>query len=187
MKQNGSQLRDHYPLSVSLARYENNEPVQSVSHLLPDGDSHRRIEVESSLWNVDCTYSHVAGNPEAIDCKVTFQTVQGDLHDANVSVRVHLSHWSKENYVLMPAAAYNGNRFLVSKQDYPPMLDEQEREVDIPTYITDVPRLELEEGKSSIYLCFGRCKLDPAFSMAYITMESCMATTSRSKTMSTAS
>jgi hypothetical protein len=51
----------------------------------------------------------------------------------------------------MPGAVYNGNRFKVSKQTYPPMLSKKEEiGVDIPITITDVPRLNIDEGRSEI-------------------------------------
>lgn len=47
-----------------------------------------------------------------------------------------------EDYVFMPACAYNGNRFEVLKKKYPPLFSPEEARVDdMPETITDVPRL----------------------------------------------
>ena len=45
------------------------------------------------------------------------------------------------DYIFIPACCYNGNRFKVLKKSYPPMFTPDEASVDMPTTITDVPRL----------------------------------------------
>lgn len=49
---------------------------------------------------------------------------------------------SSSDYVLLPACAYNGNRFDVLPKDYPPLFTAEEAKKDMPVTITDVPRLE---------------------------------------------
>lgn len=47
-----------------------------------------------------------------------------------------------EDYVFIPACAYNGNCFEVLKKNYPPLFTPEEARVDdMPETITDVPRL----------------------------------------------
>lgn len=46
-----------------------------------------------------------------------------------------------DEYVLLPACCYNGNRFASLKKEYPPMFTPEEAGVDLPVTITDVIRL----------------------------------------------
>jgi hypothetical protein len=60
-------------------------------------------------------------------------------------------NWSKNHYVLLPSAAFNGNRFRARKIPYSPKLFfPQEIGLDKPVIITDVPRLNDKAGPSRI-------------------------------------
>jgi len=88
---------------------------------------------------------------DAVDFTVTFRCVRGKVEQASVSVDLDFAGWSEKNYVLLPAAAYNGNRFLARKIPYSPKLYfVQDIGADKPVIITDVPRLNLGEGVSRI-------------------------------------
>lgn len=65
-----------------------------------------------------------------------------------------IEHCDGTEFVLMPACAYNGNRFPVLKKEYPPMFTPEEASVDMPSYITDVPRLE-SDGTGRIEVTTG--------------------------------
>ena len=47
-----------------------------------------------------------------------------------------------DEYVLLPACCYNGNRFCSLKKIYPPMFAPEEAEAQMPVTITDVIRLQ---------------------------------------------
>lgn len=57
-------------------------------------------------------------------------------------------------YVLMPACAYNGNRFDSLYKRYPPMFDREEASADMPITIRDVPRLN-KDGSGQIEVTTG--------------------------------
>ena len=59
-----------------------------------------------------------------------------------------------DDYIFMPACCYNGNRFLSLPKKYPPMFTPEEASVDMPTVITDVPRLQ-EDGSGKIEVTSG--------------------------------
>ncbi|MCC5843003.1 MAG: hypothetical protein JJU05_02000 [Verrucomicrobia bacterium] len=66
-------------------------------------------------------------------------------------------------FVFMPAGLYAGNRFPSLCVDYSPRVPEDRlRGKETPPYITDVPRLRLEEGFSSVQLKSGDLAF-PAF------------------------
>lgn len=57
--------------------------------------------------------------------------------------------WKKENYVFIPGAAYNGNRFLSKNISYPPYWSGENKEDNEPV-ITDIPRLSMDKDESAI-------------------------------------
>lgn len=83
----------------------------------------------------------------SFDCSVQ----KGDSEETAIGFDIDIKQWDKENYVVMPGAVYNGNRFESRKIPYSPKLMESS---DIgpnkPIIITDVPRLDLNGCKSSI-------------------------------------
>jgi len=88
-----------------------------------------------------------AGHPS----EILFRCVRGNLRRAAVALELELVAWSECNYVLLPAGAYNGNRFLARKIPYSPKLYfTQDIGPKQPVIITDVPRLNISAGVSSI-------------------------------------
>lgn len=51
---------------------------------------------------------------------------------------------AKDSYILLPACAYNGNRFEAVHRRYAPMFNENELDVNPPIRMTEVPRLSPE-------------------------------------------
>jgi hypothetical protein len=71
--------------------------------------------------------------------------------------------WSPEVFAFMPAGLYAGNRFPSLRVDYSPRVPEAlVQGKDTPDFITDVPRLKLEDGFSSVQLKSGDLAF-PAF------------------------
>lgn len=111
----------------------------------------RPVVVGDSRWRVRLTCEAVAGRSGAYEVTVQFECVSGRLEQASVGVDLGFEKWSADNYVLLPAAAYNGNRFLARKIPYSPKLYYvQDIGPDRPMIITDVPRLNLGPGVSRI-------------------------------------
>lgn len=90
--------------------------------------------------------------PDAVAIAVTF-VAETACESISVSLDCVADSWSRDNYVLIPGAAYNGNRFSTRIYNYPPMFtDPADIRPDIDTIITDVPRLEIGEGTSHLQL-----------------------------------
>lgn len=51
-----------------------------------------------------------------------------------------------DDYIFIPAACYDGNRFRCLKKKYPPIFTPEEAKLDMETCITDVPRLDPDGG-----------------------------------------
>lgn len=110
-----------------------------------------RLNFSESSWLVTARSTPLLENKTVCDIEIRFRCVNGELRQSAVVVELEFSQWSSENYVLLPAAAYNGNRFLARKIPYSPKLYfVQDIGADKPIIITDVPRLNLGDGVSRI-------------------------------------
>jgi hypothetical protein len=101
-----------------------------------------------NTWQIVCTASAVKERSDAVDLEVRFRLAEGSADDAAVSLELEFDGWSRSNYVLMPGAVYNGNRFRTRRGSYPPFLDAADRRPDLPLTLTDVPHLKTEAGPS---------------------------------------
>ncbi len=51
-----------------------------------------------------------------------------------------------DDFIFIPAACYDGNRFRCLNKAYPPIFTPKEARLDMETCITDVPRLNPDES-----------------------------------------
>lgn len=87
-----------------------------------------------------------------IDLDFQIKVLSGRCEQVNIAFEVEFNDWLRDNYLLMPACAYNGNRFESRKIAYSPKLnDPRDVGIDKPTIISDVPRLNINDGPSFIH------------------------------------
>ncbi|MEI6074020.1 MAG: hypothetical protein WCS94_00505 [Verrucomicrobiota bacterium] len=136
-------------LSVRLNQYDHDRCNVLVNQQrLPVKKNSVTGSFLGSKWQILMSASRAG---DTADFTITFRCVRGKVATASVSVDLDFSGWSEKNYVLLPAAAYNGNRFLSRKIPYSPKLYfVQDIGADKPVIITDVPRLNIGEGVSRI-------------------------------------
>ncbi len=104
-----------------------------------------------SKWNISSKFNSVKNDKNAIDVAITFKCIAGKLEQASVSVDLDFTNWSEKNYVLMPSAVYNGNRYAWRRLRYSPKLhDIKDIGLDKPIIINDVPKLNDSSGISRI-------------------------------------
>jgi len=115
--------------------------------LLPSSDQ----KLLQSNWRITSTIKNVPSEKNVYEYVVKFKCISGKLSQASVSVELNFNNWSKENYVLMPSVAYNGNRYESRNLRYSPKLhDIKDIGADKPIIINDVPKLNLRDGISLI-------------------------------------
>lgn len=109
------------------------------------------VHLSGSRWVVTMKRTPILGDVRALDLEVVFTCESGFLPTANVSVELNFSDWSDKNYVLMPAAAYDGNRFTSRRLPYSPKLwFVEDIGPDKPIIVTDIPKLNERGGPSRI-------------------------------------
>ena len=131
--------------------------TEQTGELLMKPENQSRITDENGAeWMLDFSESKVAGQPDATDFLLTWTLQKGQVNEVAVGVRFQVQDWSAENYVFIPAAIYNGNRFDIKKIGYPPYwYDPSEWRLDMPTTITPAPTLGKGDHHAKIELNTG--------------------------------
>ncbi len=138
---------------VSVVSYEGSKEVLSQDFPAQSGAAvpGGTVELAGATWSCNCVTGDAGDRSDAVDVAVTVGVTAGAAQCAGVKVRLDFADWSTDNYVLLPSAAYKGNRFGSIKMDYPPLLDDPAGfSPDTPTTITDIPRLNIGDGPSMI-------------------------------------
>ena len=132
-----------------VCRYEDNVLAKTVPFKL-DVNGKGFIEADGVKWECTTFIQPVNNRKGTFDIKLTFKLTHGEAQAAGVAAIFDIAAWSESNYVLIPGAAYNGNRFRSIAIDYPPMFyNDEDFLPSIPVTVTDVPRLYIEKGISS--------------------------------------
>ncbi|MGC9343794.1 MAG: hypothetical protein ACP5E3_13905, partial [Bacteroidales bacterium] len=77
---------------------------------------------------------------------------EGSFLNSSGGIQLIIRNWSEDAWLLLPGAAYNGNRFDSRRVPYSPkLLDEKDLGLDKPIIISDIPRLRKEPGFSQLY------------------------------------
>lgn len=143
-------------ISLRINGFEGVQPKHWVDIPVDGSDLEDTVCIDGSEWRVESHISPLSGQQGVYEGEAIFTVVSGQLSNGNVAVRLDFERWSMENYVLMPGAAYDGNRFRVIPKKYPPMLHHEDGiGEDMPITITDVPHLKKEQGYSRLHLRSG--------------------------------
>jgi hypothetical protein len=111
------------------------------------------VEFGWGQWAASFRVAGVTGAPDAVDIQARLRVVKGEARGVAAGLALGLDDYGTDDYLVMPAAVYNGNRFAVCPAPYPPLVtDPALRGPDAPTHITDVPRFNIGEGMSRIQL-----------------------------------
>ena len=144
-------LKNNCSLSARINQYNPesyNYLIGKESVDLTSGDA--KLGFKEISWQIT---SQVKPMEKAGKYEVTvfFNCLSGEIKNASVSVDFNFSNWSKQNYVLMPSAVYNGNRYPAIVSDYMPFFNEFDQlGLDKPILLSDQPRLNYKEGVSRI-------------------------------------
>jgi hypothetical protein len=116
------------------------------------------LQIGGGRWSCQTQTSPVPGRQHCEDIAVTVKLLEGEAKAASVSYICEFPDWDPAGYVMMPGIVYNGNRFDVSFQPWPPLFREKSQyRVDTPITITDQPRLNKDGSPGKIELDTGAC------------------------------
>ena len=101
----------------------------------------KSLRVDDAVWACHCLTTPIPGSEKGIDLSLHFQLEHGSVGSAAVAVALDTQPWSVDNYVIIPGAVYDGNRFESLKKKYPPLFEPHEHRLGMPVTVTDIPRL----------------------------------------------
>lgn len=108
------------------------------------------INTERSTWSVKTKTDKVAGQPDALDLTVSVKLHKGVAASTGIALAFDIANWSADNYVMIPASVYNGNRNRIEDRAYATGLDRKDLyRKDLPLTTADLPQLSPEPGKPS--------------------------------------
>jgi hypothetical protein len=131
-------------LRLLACRYDGSKLIASQAFIAGE------LRTSHSRWTSRVRVTPVAAEPYALDLDITFTLVAGIANSAGIAVAFDFAGWSTNNYVLVPASIYNGNRNRIEYRGYCTGFNPEDfYNKDLPVTHGDVPRLELEPGKPS--------------------------------------
>jgi len=87
----------------------------------------------------------------SIDVSASFKLINGTAPSTAVAINFNFDNWSRDNYVLVPAIVYNGNRYNSIGNGYnPDYPKDMYYNPAVPLTISNDPRLSIEKNKASL-------------------------------------
>ena len=115
------------------------------------------LDTAASRWTSEVSATPVGDEREALDLAITFKLAEGVAKSAGVAVAFDFANWSTDNYVLIPASVYNGNRNRINGRGYNQGLDRSDLyRQELPLTHGETPRLALnvaERSKLEVSAC----------------------------------
>jgi hypothetical protein len=116
------------------------------------------LKNEQTIWSCNIDKIRVNNDTTAIDLTLNFRLIKGKSSSSGIAIAFDFSKWKTDNYVLVPGAVYNGNRFRSIKVPYPPYLyDKKDKPLDMPVTVNNIPRFNIDYSPAKIELLTGSC------------------------------
>lgn len=123
---------------------------------LPLQDGTRGVDGDGAEWTLAVATQPVERQPDACDYRLTWTLAKGEAKEVAVGIDFVFDDWSAKNFVFVPAAVYDGNRFAIKPMGYPPYwYDPKEWRADMPTTMTNQPTLGQGNGPGRVDLDTG--------------------------------
>ena len=147
-----SQNKTTYKLRFAVQQYDHSLYNKMINRTVVAAVGNEQLlKTTTAEWNITTEKKAVSVDGNTLEYTVMFKLTKGYEKSAATLIELDFENWSKENYVLFPAAAYNGNRFESRRIPYSPKLnDARDIGKDKPIIISDVPRLNIADGLSQI-------------------------------------
>lgn len=136
----GTYAQTGYKIKPAIEYYDGLTIVDEYSLDLKDKSV--ITDKNGSEWLLNVNKSKVKGQPGATDYKLTWTLAKGNAKGAVVRVKFLFGQWSSDNFVFVPSAVYNGNKFDTKNMPYPPYwYSKDEWRLDMPTTFNEAPTL----------------------------------------------
>ena len=116
---------------------------------IPVIDQIGTLQTDGSTWSCNIS-ERPMGKDGSVLLEATFRLEKGSLQSAGAAIICEFSGWSRDNYVMIPAIVYNGNRFRSLPGGYMPAYPaEMYYNRNSPITFSNNPRLALNDGEQS--------------------------------------
>ncbi|MGZ3754057.1 MAG: hypothetical protein ACXVAY_14120 [Mucilaginibacter sp.] len=110
-----------------------------------------KIKTNSNIWQLQLNQEPVPNHPEARDITANIVLSHGEAQSTAVAVSFNFGKWSRDNYVMVPASMYNGNRYHSIGNAYSPQYTkDMYYNPKVPLTISNNPRLSVDQGEASV-------------------------------------
>ncbi|AUP81259.1 glycoside hydrolase family protein [Flavivirga eckloniae] len=149
--QEKSEIQSLSSVNGTLQAFVSKDSTLQYSERFTIDQGENEVVLDGEKWNYTVKYEKVEGHKNATDVEVIIHPSK-ENQKAIMGVEFNFENWSKDNYVLVPASVYNGNRFKTINMSWPGVIvDEADKYHDIDPIIPDhIPYLNLEEGTSKL-------------------------------------
>jgi len=135
-------------ISFQVWQYDSSKIRQKHSIPIAEGKT-GHLQIENSSWSCEITES-LPSNDGSVRLDAKFKLVSGSLRSACAAASFEFADWSTENYVMIPAIVYNGNRFRTIYGGYMPVYPpDMYYNKNCPLSFSDDPRLAVNAGEPS--------------------------------------
>ena len=112
--------------------------------------SSETLKVKEEQWQCTVNVTPVESDSPAMDVNIQVRMKAGSTKEAGFAVAFDFTNWNTENYVLLPASVYNGNRCKLVNRGYNEGLDRKYLyQKNIPLMSVPIPQLSPEKGTVS--------------------------------------
>lgn len=138
---------------AEIVRYDGNRMAEQ----LPFESGTLAID-ETTKWSLDVRCRKAGVCKDAIDYDLVFKLEEGMMPSSGTAVKFTFDGWTADNYLFAPSAIYDGNRFRIVHETYPPyMYADSLRTPDMPITITDVPHMHKDGTDGRIEMLTSNC------------------------------
>jgi hypothetical protein len=119
--------------------------------------SQRTLAIGEAKWNCGTKVTNTTeSNGKVLDLALTFKLVKGVSHSSGIAAVFDFTDWNIENYILVPAMLYGGNRFRILPLGYPPYIhNESDRPLDMPVTTTNILHLNADGSPAKVEMNTG--------------------------------
>ena len=145
-------------LLVELATYQNNAQLKEsveipLSEILGGKNT---IDFNGGKWKIDIDIFNQENRNGVYKVYLQASLLEGESGNSSLGLIMINNNWSEDHYVLMPSAAYNGNRYYsVIKKRGVQLYDFIDCTPKMDPVITNIPRLNIKKGRSKLQILSG--------------------------------
>jgi len=108
------------------------------------------LKINDTEWLCSLTKVSTPFPKDFIELNLAFKLLKGEMSSAGIAVAFDFNNWSTDNYVMIPASVYNGNRNKIEHRGYCTGFEKEDfYNKDIPQITTELPQLSPSPGSIS--------------------------------------